>query len=159
MTVAALVITVSDGASAGTRPDTAGPAVADRLAQAGFAPIERLIVADEVDDIRAAITDGAADGNGLVVTTGGTGLGPRDVTPEATAPLLDRQVPGIAEAMRAEGRLGTPLADLSRGLVGAIGTTLVANLPGSERGALENLEVLVRVAPHAIKLLGGDTEH
>jgi molybdenum cofactor synthesis domain-containing protein len=138
----ALVITASDGAAAGVRPDASGPLVAERLARLGFA-VERLVVPDDRSAIAAALVDGAAR-HRLVVTTGGTGLTPRDVTPQATAAVLDYEIPGIAEAMRAEGRRHTPMAALSRGLAGVRGTALIVNLPGSPKGALESLEAIGR---------------
>ena len=153
----ALVVTASDRSAAGTRPDTSGELVAARLAELGFA-VERRIVPDDQDAIAAVIVAGARD-HALVVTTGGTGLTPRDVTPQATAAILDYQVPGIAEAMRAEGRRTTPFAALSRGVVGVRQGTLVANLPGSPKGALESLEVLVPLLDHALETLSGSFDH
>jgi len=153
----ALVITASDAAAAGVRPDASGPLVADRLAQLGFAT-ERLVVSDDRATIAAAIVEGAAH-HRLVVTTGGTGLTPRDVTPQATADAIDYEVPGLAEAMRAEGRRSTLMAALSRGLVGVRGASLVVNLPGSPRGALESLEVIVPVLEHALETLAGPFDH
>jgi molybdopterin adenylyltransferase len=153
----ALVVTVSDRGASGERTDTSGELVASRLAALGFR-VDRLIVPDDEAAIAAAITSGARD-HALVVTTGGTGLTPRDVTPQATAAVLDYEIPGIAEAMRAEGRRTTPFAALSRGVVGVRGGTLVANLPGSPRGALESLEVLVPLLDHALETLAGSFDH
>jgi molybdenum cofactor synthesis domain-containing protein len=153
----ALVLTVSDRSAAGLRPDASGEVVAARLAALGFA-VERAIVPDEVPAIAGAIVAGAA-AHPLVVTTGGTGLTPRDVTPQATATVLDYEIPGIGEAMRADGRRTTPFAVLSRGLVGVRGTTLVANLPGSPRGAAESLEVLAALLDHALETLAGPFNH
>jgi molybdopterin adenylyltransferase len=152
------VLTVSDGVAEGVRPDAAGPAVAAVLEGAGFEVLGLEVVPDEPDAIRAAIRD-LAGAAALVVTTGGTGLGPRDVTPEATRGVLDREVPGLAEAMRAAGRTSTPMADLSRGVAGSVGRTLVLNLPGSERGAVESLEAVLPAIPHALELLAGRTVH
>ena len=113
---------------------------------------------DDVERIREALIDGARR-HRLVVTTGGTGLTPRDVTPQATESVLDYEVPGIAEAMRAEGRRNTPLASLSRGVAGVRGRTLIVNLPGSPKGALESLEAVVPVLPHALETLAGPFDH
>jgi molybdopterin adenylyltransferase len=156
-TRSAFVLTVSDRAAAGTREDAAGGAVASRLADLGF-HVERAVVPDEVDAIRSAIRRGAA-AHGLVVSTGGTGLTPRDVTPQATSAVLDYEVPGIAEAMRSEGRRSTPFAALSRGIVGVLGQTLVVNLPGSPKGAIESLEVVVPLLDHALETLAGPFDH
>jgi molybdopterin adenylyltransferase len=153
----AAVITASDRSAAGERGDTSGAAVADRLATLGFA-VERRIVPDDRPDIEAAIVAAAAR-HPLVVTTGGTGLTPRDVTPQATAAVVDYQVPGLAEAMRAAGRRSTPMADLSRGIVGVRGRSLVINLPGSPRGAVESLDAIAPVLPHALETLAGPFDH
>jgi molybdenum cofactor synthesis domain-containing protein len=153
----ALVVTASDRSAAGDRDDTSGAAVAARLAELGFG-IERSVVADDQVAIEATIRSGAAR-HPLVVTTGGTGLTPRDVTPQATRAVVDYEVPGLAEAMRAAGRASTPFADLSRGVVGVAGRTLVVNLPGSPAGALESLEALVPVLAHALETLAGPFDH
>jgi molybdenum cofactor synthesis domain-containing protein len=153
----ALVITASDGAAAGAREDTSGARIGERLAALGFT-VERRLVPDERWEIEAALVDGA-DGHQLIVTTGGTGLTPRDVTPQATQAVLDYEVPGLAEAMRAAGRAHTPLADLSRGVVGVRGRTLIVNVPGSPRGALESLEAIVAVLDHALDTLAGPYDH
>jgi molybdenum cofactor synthesis domain-containing protein len=153
----ALVITASDRSAAGDRPDSSGARVAARLEELGYA-VERGLVPDEVEQIRAALVDGAGR-HRLIITTGGTGLTPRDVTPQATAAVLDYEVPGIAEAMRAEGRRSTPLAALSRGVAGVRGRTLIVNLPGSPKGALESLEALVPILPHALETLAGPFDH
>lgn len=153
----ALVLTVSDRVAAGTRQDASGDALAERLGALGF-EVERRVVADEVEAIAGAIRDGAA-GHPLVVTTGGTGLTPRDVTPQATATVLDYEVPGIAEAMRAEGRRSTPFAALSRGLVGVAGRSLVVNVPGSPKGSLESLDAVIPVLDHALETLSGPFDH
>ena len=154
------IVTASDGASRGTREDTAGDALAERLAAEGIEVIRRVTVPDERDRIAAAIR-GLADDDGvsLVVVTGGTGFGPRDVTPEATDDVVDRGAPGLAEAMRAAGRASTPMADLSRGTAGIRGATLVLDVPGSPRGATESLEAVLPLLPHALQLLAGDTAH
>lgn len=154
----AAVLTVSDGVAVGAREDRSGEALVEALRQAGYAVVAHEVVADERDRVEAALRrlGGAAR---LVLTTGGTGLGPRDVTPEATAAVIDREVPGLAEAMRAAGRASTPLADLSRGRAGAMAGTLVLNLPGSSRGAVENFEAVAPTLPHALELLAGHTVH
>jgi molybdenum cofactor synthesis domain-containing protein len=153
----AVVITASDGVAAGVREDASGTAVADRLAELGYA-VERIQVADDADAIGTALAV-AADEHELVVTTGGTGLTPRDVTPQATRAAIDYEVPGLAEAMRAAGRAVTPLADLSRGLVGVRGRALIINLPGSPKGALESLAAVEAVLDHALETLAGPFDH
>jgi molybdenum cofactor synthesis domain-containing protein len=152
----ARVITVSDGVATGNREDTSGAAVAEMLIEAGFAVTAREVVADDVDEIRRALGADVAD---LVVTTGGTGLAARDVTPEATRSWIDYEVPGLAEEMRRVGREATPMALLSRAVAGVHGRTLVVNLPGSEKGARESLAAVLPVLDHALDLLGGKTEH
>ena len=153
----ALVVTVSDGVAAGVRQDDSGAALADRLTQLGFA-VDRASVADERVQIGAALTDGVVD-HALVMTTGGTGLTPRDVTPQATLAVLDYEVPGLAEAIRAFGRARTPMADLSRGIVGVRNRALIVNVPGSPRAALECLEALEPTLRHALETLGGPFDH
>jgi len=153
----ALVLTVSDRVAAGTREDASGDAITARLAGLGF-EVERALVPDEVPVIAAAVAAGAKS-HPLVVTTGGTGLTPRDVTPQATRTVLDYEVPGIAEAMRAEGRKSTPLAALSRGLVGVAGRSLVINVPGSPRGSIESLDAVVPILDHALETLSGPFDH
>ena len=150
-------MTVSDGAAAGVRDDASGAGVGERLAELGFA-VERVIVADEEWAIEAALVDGAGR-HPLVVTTGGTGLTPRDVTPQATQAVVDYEVPGLAEAMRAVGRTKTPFADLSRGVVGVRNGSLIVNLPGSPKGALESLDAIVAVIDHALETLAGPYDH
>jgi molybdopterin adenylyltransferase len=153
----ALVLTASDRSAAGEREDASGSVVAGRLEQLGFT-VDRIVVPDERLRIEAALRDGAA-GHRLVITTGGTGLTPRDVTPQATRAVVDYEVPGLGEAMRATGRGSTPMADLSRGLAGVLGGTLIVNLPGSPKGALESLEAIVPVLDHALEMLGGPVDH
>ena len=150
----AAVLTVSDGVHHGTREDRSGDALAELLAGEGFA-VERRIVPDEVDEIAVAIAD-LADRSSLVLTTGGTGFTPRDVTPEATRTVLDREAPGVAEAIRADARTRTPHALLSRGLAGLRGTTLVVNLPGSPGGCRDGFAVLQPALVHALELAAGD---
>jgi molybdenum cofactor synthesis domain-containing protein len=153
----ALVITASDGAAAGVREDESGAGVAARLEGLGFA-VERLLVPDDRDAIERALSEGASR-HPLVLTTGGTGLTPRDVTPQATQAVVDYEVPGMAEAMRAAGRAKTPFADLSRGVVGVRNGSLIANLPGSPKGALESLEALEPILDHALETLAGPFDH
>jgi molybdopterin adenylyltransferase len=151
------VLTVSDGVAAGVREDASGPGLAARLVALGY-EVDRGVVPDEVDAISGAIVD-AAGRSALVLTTGGTGLTPRDVTPQATRSIVGFEVPGLAEAMRAAGRARTPMADLSRGIVGVRDRTLVINLPGSPRGALESLAAIEPVLGHALETLAGPYEH
>ena len=153
----ALVLTVSDGVASGSREDASGTALVARLEQLGCT-VEHAVVADDRDAIRAALVAALAE-HALVVTTGGTGLTPRDVTPQATAAILDYEVPGLAEAMRAAGRSKTPMADLSRGLVGVARGRLVVNVPGSPRAALESLGALEPTLRHALETLAGPFDH
>ena len=150
MALRAGVLTVSDAGARGERDDTAGPAVAAALAVAGFAVAARALLPDEEDEIAALLRRWCDDEDvALVGTTGGTGLAPRDRTPQATAGVIDYEVPGLAEAMRAAGRNSTPFASLSRGLAGVRGRTLLLNLPGSERGATESIAAVLGVLRHA----------
>ena len=155
----ALVITVSDGVSARTREDESGRALVRILKNAGFEVMEPVVVPDEEQRIADAIVAAAERGTDVVVTTGGTGLGPRDVTPQATSAVIDFEVPGIGEAMRRAGAASTPMAALSRSMAGVRGQTLIINVPGSPKGAAESLEAVVPILAHAIKLLHGDTRH
>lgn len=156
----AAILTISDTRSAGSRADTTTTMMAEILDDAGFAVVERRLVPDEFDDVAAAIVALSARAQ-LVVTSGGTGLAPRDVTPEATRSVLDREAPGIAEAMRAETARIQPLAWLSRAVAGQRGTTLVVNLPGNPKAVRECLDVLLPMLPHAIKTStgGGESTH
>lgn len=155
---AAAVVTISDGVSAGTRQDLSGDTLVEMLSAAGFDVRERAVVPDDVGRIAMTLR-GFVDEVGLLVTTGGTGFGPRDVTPEATAQVIERHAPAMAMLMVSAGLSKTPMAALSRGLVGSAGRTLILNLPGSPTGAAENLAALLPVIPHALDLLAGDTEH
>lgn len=153
----ALLITASDGAAAGVRDDLSGIRVGERLEALGYA-VERQVVPDEQAQIEMALTEGATH-HALIVTTGGTGLTPRDVTPQATRAVIDYEVPGLAEAMRAAGRARTPMADLSRGIAGVRQRTLIVNLPGSPKGAMESLEAIEAVLEHALETLAGPYDH
>ena len=156
--LAALVLTVSDGVMAGTREDLSGEAVAERLTSLGF-EVRREVVADEPTDIASVVSTAADSGTRLIVTSGGTGLGPRDRTPEAVTPIIDYIVPGFGEAMRAEGRTHTPLAALSRSFGAIRGSTLIICLPGSPKGALESLDAVDMILGHALETLAGRTAH
>ena len=153
------VITVSDGAYHGTREDKSGAALVELLRARDFEVGGPEVVPDERDIITSAIIDAADGGARLVLTTGGTGLGPRDVTPQATRDAIDYDVPGIAETMRRVGASSTPMAAISRGIAGVRRRTLVINLPGSPKGAVESLESVMPVLDHALALLAGNTEH
>ena len=154
----AAVLTVSDGVSAGEREDASGDALEELLAADGY-EVERRVVPDEREEIWRAICDLAAEVR-LVLTTGGTGVAPRDVTPEATLGAIEREVPGIAEAIRADSIAKTPHGLLSRGVAGVVGDTLVVNLPGSPGGCRDGFAVLQPALEHALKLLAGEaTSH
>jgi molybdenum cofactor synthesis domain-containing protein len=151
----AKVLTVSDGVVAGTRDDRSGAALEERLGAAGFDVVERRVSADGTEAVAGALSELADGFVGLVVTTGGTGFGPRDLTPEGTRTVLDREAPGLAEAMR----LVSPLGRLSRAVAGTVGGALVLNTPGSSTGAVECLDAVLDVVPHALDLLAGGRPH
>jgi molybdopterin adenylyltransferase len=154
------IITISDSTVAGTREDRSGPALADRVTQLGWQIACTKSVPDEVGQIAALMTELADTGEvDVVLSTGGTGLAPRDVTPEAVRSIADREIPGLGEIMRAKGRNSTPMASLSRNGAYSRGTALIVTLPGSTRGAVESLEAVMDLIPHAVNLLHGRTEH
>lgn len=156
MSLRAKVLTVSDGVIAGTREDKSGAALLARLTEAGYDVVDRRAVADGVDNVAHALRELTAGFAGLVVTTGGTGFAPRDLTPEGTRKVLDREAPGLAEAMR----LVSPKGRLSRGMAGTAGRAIVLNTPGSSAGAVECLEAVLDVLPHALALLAEEpTSH
>lgn len=161
MPFSAAILTVSDKAAAGQREDTSGAAIRELLTSIGIEVARYEIVADEQDAVSARLREWADGGVAqLIVTTGGTGLGPRDVTPEATKAVLDYEVPGIAEAMRAEGLRHTPMSMISRAMAGVRNRVLIINLPGSPKGVRENLAVVLPVLQHALELLAGErSEH
>jgi len=156
--LATAVVTVSDSCARGEREDRSGPAVAEILAAGHFHVISRKTVPDDSIQIQNLLIQLAREVQ-LIVTTGGTGIAARDVTPEATSAVCERLVDGIAERMRIEGWKKTPLAALSRGVCGVLGNTLIRNLPGSPAGAVESLEAVMDLIPHALQLLSGHTEH
>ena len=156
--ITASVLTISDRCAAGAFVDLSGPEIAGLLVDKGMAIVDRGVVADDIPAIQSQLR-ALAQRSRLVVTTGGTGLAPRHVTPEATAQICDRLVPGLAERMRAEGTKQTPLAALSRGVCGTLGTTLILNLPGSPAGARTSLLAILNLLPHALDLLAGHTDH
>ncbi len=153
----AKILTVSDGVIAGTRTDASGEALEDRLSDAGWTVVGRRQVADGVESVAEALADMSTDFNGLIVTTGGTGFGPRDLTPEGTKAVLEREAPGMAEAMRLCNDRG--LGRLSRAVAGTRGRCLIVNTPGSTRGAVETLDAVLDIIPHAVDLLGGGRPH
>ncbi len=156
----AAVLTISDSVAAGKRVDRSGPAVRERLEALGWQIAVMETIPDEPERISnrlAFLAD--ADQVTAVFTTGGTGVAARDFTPEATRAILEREIPGFGEVMRARGRESTPLAALSRGTAGTRGRTLIVNLPGSPRGAVESLDAIVELVPHVLELLRGNSEH
>jgi len=159
--ILAAVVTVSDKGYAGEREDASGPLLANLLRKMGAEVVSQTIVPDERVDIERALTQLADETQvDLVMTTGGTGPTPRDITPEATLAVIEREMPGLAEVLRFDGYRKTPLAVLSRGVAGMRGQTLIVNLPGSPKAVREGMETLTSILPHAIKMLRGvDTEH
>ena len=155
MALLAKVITVSDGVAEGTREDRSGAALVAHLAAAGYEVVGHSVSADGVDAVARSLEAACRDFAGLVVTTGGTGFGPRDLTPEGTRAVLDREAPGLAEAMR----LVSPLGRLSRAAAGTLGACLVLNTPGSTKGCIECLDAVLDVVPHALELLAGGRPH
>jgi molybdopterin adenylyltransferase len=155
VTYTAKVLTVSDSVSHGTRDDASGPALVGALGVHGYDVIECSVVPDGVTPVAAALRELSANFSGLLLTTGGTGFAPSDLTPEATRTVIDRDAPGLAEAMRA----ASPRGPLSRGVAGTIGQCLVLNLPGSPKGAIESFEAVVGVLGHALELLAGQHPH
>jgi molybdopterin adenylyltransferase len=153
------ILTISDSAVAGTRADTSGLGLAARIAELGWTVAVTCLVPDDQPTIAAKLREWSAAGYDLILTTGGTGVAARDVTPEATRDVLDREIPGIAELMRARGIEQTKLAVLSRGLAGQCKQSLIVNLPGSPRGALFSLQVIEHLIPHIVDLMHGRTAH
>ena len=154
------IITISDSTIAGTREDRSGPALEVKIAELGWIVANKLILPDEEEVIARALSELADTGEiDVILTTGGTGLAPRDVTPEATKRIADREVPGFGELMRTEGLKSTKFAPLSRGGASTRGTVLIVNVPGSPKGAVESLMAVAHLVPHVVELLHGRTEH
>jgi molybdopterin adenylyltransferase len=158
--ITAAILTISDSAAEGAREDRSGPAVRERIEALGWRVLSHDLVPDDADLISVKLRDLAdVDHAPVVLTTGGTGIALRDVTPEATRAVVDREIPGLSELMRSEGRLSTPFAALSRGVAGSRGSTLIVNLPGSPKGAVESLNAIAHLVPHIVDLLHGRTQH
>ncbi|MCU1426964.1 MAG: molybdenum cofactor synthesis domain [Actinomycetia bacterium] len=160
LTLQAKVLTVSDGVAGGTRDDKSGRALVEHLTSAGYSVAEHRVVADGVESVATALRELAAGFEGFIVTTGGTGFGPRDLTPEGTSAALEREAPGFVEAIRrVSDNDGRGFGLLSRAAAGTIGAALVCNLPGSASGAIEGLDVVLPAVPHALDLLRGGHPH
>ena len=158
--IRAAIVTVSDSVAAGTREDRSGAMLRERAEALGWRVTAQEIVPDEIDRISGVLTRLADSGQvSLILTTGGTGVAPRDVTPEAARTVIEREIPGLVEMMRAEGRKLTPFAALSRSMAGVRGRVLIVNLPGSPKGAVESLDAIVQLIPHIVDLIEGRTGH
>jgi molybdopterin adenylyltransferase len=158
--ITAAVLTISDSCSAGTREDVSGPALRARCEELGWRVASHAVIPDDYAAITQLLHEWAdSEDVKLILTTGGTGPAPRDITPEATRAVIERELPGVAELIRAEGRKKTKYSSLSRGLAGSRGQTLIVNLPGSPRGAIESLDTIADLVPHILDLLAGRTEH
>jgi molybdenum cofactor synthesis domain-containing protein len=159
MTLRFGILTVSDRSARGERPDLSGPALVERVTAQGWDVVRTAVLPDDLPGLRETLTAWADEGLlDIILTTGGTGFGPRDVTPEATELVIEREAPGLAEAMRFESLKATPHAMLSRALAGIRGNVLIINLPGSQKAALENFQVVLPVLPHAVELLHNDPD-
>ncbi len=160
MPLLAKVLTVSDGVVAGTRDDVSGRTLTERLVGEGYVVVEHRVTEDGTEAVAKMLRELADGFSGLIVTTGGTGFGPRDLTPEGTRAVIEREAPGMAEAMRlVSHNQGVPHGMLSRAVCGALGETLICNLPGSSKGAIECLEAVLPAIPHALDLLSGGRPH
>ena len=158
--ITAAVVTVSDSAHEGTRADASGPAVTARLKERGLDVIATVVIPDEQSEIADTLRHLADSGSAAAIfTTGGTGMAPRDVTPEATREVIEREIPGFGEVMRLKGRESTPFAALSRAVAGTRGGVLIVNLPGSVKGAMESLDAILELVPHVLDLINGRTGH